>query len=705
MRLLSVIGIALGAMLPLHAAVDTSFIQPGQSILPPFALGADIALANHPLSRQINAFLIEQKKASAIIPTGLTKENYLEYLKGQVHCFMPGQFPSGQIGESYATGGYVLAAAVLYASGYDRDTAVLSSAMKAMDFSVDFLMESLDTMRAWRKNPVGANPMPYSDFMTAPIMLAYEQLGPFVPKARYDVWKAKLLKFTPEGYSLYKTAANNWPLVQIGGEFLRIKNGMTDTSYVEWVLQSQKNHFTNFGMFMEAGAPFAYDGFSRYFLTGILNRGYHGQNFDFYRDACWKGAWTSLMCQSPHGESPTGYRSAHHVWNEGEMAVIDEIFAAQYAKSGRLAEAGAFKRAARLALKSMLRWIRPDGSAYIVKNRYPALNQPHAANPHSVYSLLAAHMAAVAYLIANDSIAEKPAPADVGGFAFHIPEFNMAFAHAGGTYIEYMTRGNHAYNGNPSGLLRIHLRNGNPQLGPSDGVVDVDVANGIHDMNVGPAWTGTGGKEIRLAEFPDTSYYRVSEAKPAEPPQATIKVVKETSTEANITATYDWNSMHIVEDLTLNDSGLTGKTTVTGGGVSALRAYYPMLIFDGTDSVDVRLLASAVSMKLRGDSVRYEILAPNSMTLKRSTFTKMSWNGLVQPLYADIPGTTYTYRVSAPRKASVGLLPKTTESKALRKNRLRGVGNKIVLESSSAGSEAALYWADGKRARPIKPAL
>lgn len=705
MRFLLPTSISIWAAASSFGATDTSFIQAGQSILPPFALAAEVASANHPLARQMNAFMVEQKKGSTFTPTGLNRDDYLKYLKGQIHAFMPGQLPSGQIGESYATGGYVLAASVLYASGYDRDTAVLSSAMQAMDFSVDFLMDALDTMRAWRKNPVGDNPMPYSDFMTAPVMLAYEQLQGVAPKARLDAWKAKLQIFTPEGYSLYKTAANNWPLVQIGGEFLRIKNGMTDTSYVEWVLQSQKNHFTDFGMFMEAGAPFAYDGFSRYFLTSTLHRGYHGRNFDFYRDACWKGAWTSLMCQSPHGESPTGYRSAHHVWNEGEMAVIDEIFAAQYSKAGRLAEAGAFKRAARLALKSMLRWVRPDGSAYIVKNRYPALNQPHAANPHSVYSLLAAHMAAVAYLVANDSIAEKAAPADLGGFAFHIPEFNMAFAHAGGTYIEYMTRGNHAYNGNPSGLLRIHLRNGNPQLGPSDGIVDVDVANGVHDMNVGPAWSGTGGKEIRLAEFPDTSYFRASEAKPAEPPQATIKVVKETSTEAHITATYDWNSAHIVEDLTLNDSGLTGKTSVTGGGLTALRAYYPMLIFDGTDSVDIRSETSSVSMKLRGDSVRYEILAPKSMTLMRATYTKLGWNGLVQPLYADIPGTTYTYRVSAPRSMSVSLLPRVVGFKSVRKNRIREIGNKLSMESNRNGSEAAFYWADGKKARPIQPAL
>ena len=37
----------------------------------------------------------------------------------------------------------------------------------------------------------------------------------------------------------------------------------------------------------------------------------------------------------------------------------------------RLSGSGAFKRAAHLSLQSVKDWIRPDGSGYIVKNRYP----------------------------------------------------------------------------------------------------------------------------------------------------------------------------------------------------------------------------------------------------------------------------------------------------------------------------------------------
>ena len=75
--------------------------------------------------------------------------------------------------------------------------------------------------------------------------------------------------------------------------------------------------------------------------------------------------------QSPYGEVPTGGRSAQHIWNEAAAAVTYEIYASQYASQGKMKEAGAFKRAAHLSLKSISRWKREDGSGFIVKNRFP----------------------------------------------------------------------------------------------------------------------------------------------------------------------------------------------------------------------------------------------------------------------------------------------------------------------------------------------
>ena len=121
-------------------------------------------------------------------------------------------------------------------------------------------------------------------------------------------------------------------------------------------------------------------------------------------------------------------------------------------------------------MNSIKQWIRPDGSGFIVKNRYPieARHGYEGYSAHTCYNMLACSMLAQAWQFADDSVAEKPAPADTGGFVIPILDpFHKIFANAGGTYVEYDTQGDHKYN--PTGLLRIHVKGGHPQLGPSDG--------------------------------------------------------------------------------------------------------------------------------------------------------------------------------------------------------------------------------------------
>ena len=175
--------------------------------------------------------------------------------------------------------------------------------------------------------------------------------------------------------------------------------------------------------------------------------------------------------QSPYGEVPTGGRSAQHIWNEAAAAVTYEIYASQYASQGKMKEAGAFKRAAHLSLKSISRWKREDGSGFIVKNRFPieTMHGYESYSAQSQYNLLACWLMSVAYLYADDSIEELPSPADVGGYIIPMQDvFHKLFANVGGNYIEYELSGDPRYNA--TGLIRIHLKNSNPQLGPTDAI-------------------------------------------------------------------------------------------------------------------------------------------------------------------------------------------------------------------------------------------
>lgn len=385
------------------------------------------------------------------------------------------------------------------------------------------------------------------------------------------------------------------------------------------------------GLFREDGEPFSYDGFGRYFLTGILQNGYQGKSFEFYRDACLKGAWTSLFTQSPFGEMPTSYRSSQHIWNEAEMAAVYEMYAAAYAKAGRSAEAGAFKRGARLAMKSIRHWTRTDGTGFIVKNRYP-IEAQHGYETYSMhvnYNLLACSMLCSAWQAADDSVDEKPAPADVGGFIVYMPDFHMVVANAGGdSYVQYMTQGNWdlagqlkyakdkspqaieklikkveehgTYKFNPQGLLRVHLREGHPQLGYSENVIDPNI-------------------------------YRVPQAK-----LKSVNILEETIAQVQFR----------VELTDRADTVTVTKAGVTVAADRSPRITFPMMMFDGQTETNVVKNGNAVSLNSGGRGVKFTVLEPTDAKLTRSSTKLAHRNGMVEPLIVESQSGNIIYSIS-----------------------------------------------------------
>ena len=609
-----------------HSPVVQDAIIQGQSILPP-----DEVQKSHPLVKQIESVMQRQDGAGGFVPTGLKKDDYLRIVDGQVKAMRVYQNDEGRIIDpvrkeefAFTTPCYAHAVATLAASGFNTDPVLLDSGRKAMDVAIADMV-------------AGKCANNHGDFYTYPVMLALEQFQKVLPAGKIDIWRIQLAGMNPaRTYKAYDRAHGNRGLVNTGGEFLRSIHGMDSSAYVDHMLQIQQTNFTSQGLYQESGNPFAYDAFSRYYLTGMLHRGYHGQSFEFYRDILWMGAWTSLLIQSPFGELPTCYRSAHHIWNEAELAKVYEVNAAHYAKAGRMAEAGAFKRGARLALQSVKNWIRPDGSGYMVKNRYPVEVQ-HGYEPYSVhacYNMLAASMLCAAWLYADDSIEEKPAPADLGGFVIHIPEFNMIVANAGGTYVQYMTRGNQKYN--PTGIIRIHLKNGHPQLGPSEGVVNTGNEKYFKALAVGPAWKNGKGDWMVLAEFPGSGN---------KAGQVSIQEEKPDLVAFNVT--FNWQDVAVTEKLRLGAEGLRVEAELVGKDVVAMRVYYPMLVFDGLKDTVINIRDSRAMLEMDGRGVQYEILEPADTKLKRLGRRLKSRNGMIEPLYADVKGTKATYLIRA----------------------------------------------------------
>jgi hypothetical protein len=103
----------------------------------------------------------------------------------------------------------------------------------------------------------------------------------------------------------------------------------------------------------------------------------------------------------------------------------------------------------------------------------------------------------------------------------------------------------------------------------------------------------------------------------------------------------------VTETITVEPSGVTVRDEIKGDIVKAMRISFPMLVFDGLKKTQVHLWQNVLEMKMDGRGVRFEIFEPAGVTLERSRKELKHRNGMVEPVYADIPGRTAVYRIQA----------------------------------------------------------
>lgn len=629
------------------------------SILPPQTYNPRLReVTRHPLAATIETFLANQKQVADFQPTGLSRDDYLEVIAGQVTTMSQYQDADGRIIDPhgkrekyYSTPCFAHAVAVLAHAGYPISEALLESGMRALDVSIRDLFENTPADR-------------HGDFFTWPVTWAWHLFQPFASAERKARWQEQLAAMPIEKvYSEYKRPfgtyehrefynaygkswSHNWNIVNATGEGLRAIHGLTSWDYTDFSLTMQTAHFTPFGMYQENGDPLAYDLFARHYIAALLELGYRSFTYTTYRPLLWRGAWTSLFMQSPTGELPTGYRSSQHIWNEAEEAVLFEIYASEYAKIGRLDEAGAFKRAARLALRAIKDWIRDDGTGYVVKNRYPieARHGFERYTYHTCYNLLACSMLAQAWYFADDSIEERPSPADTGGFAVVVPAFHKVFLNAGGTYIEYDTAGDLKYT--PTGLIRVHLRHGHPQLGPSDGTgvgganVYLEKASWApENLAVGPSWRRPGSAWVRLAGRNDTHpAVQILEESPEKVQARIVHTIPGETPEQNLL---------VSETITVEPDAVTVQNQFEGADLDAVRVSFPMLVFDGRDETVIQAGSNTVTLQAAGRQVTFTVIEPEGLTLQRSGLRMPNRNGMVEEISAESTQRQMIYRITS----------------------------------------------------------
>ena len=241
-------------------------------------------------------------------------------------------------------------------------------------------------------------------------------------------------------------------------------------------------------------------------LLALIEAGYDGPSAQEITRLVESGTATSLYLQDPTGQCPPNGRTDNHVFNDVLYQLIFDVMAERSAKAGDIEEAGQYRRAANLALKSIQRWLRSDstweGSFYITKNHFDPEDrigyQP--ASQYSNYSGAVMYHLAEAYHTRKSSIPELPAPTEIGGYAFATDErFGSMVANAGGMQIFANLRGDSVAKYDtywtPLGVVRFSRVGWDSRLGPSDGARDYLFEEAV---SFAPTWK-IGTDWVRLA--------------------------------------------------------------------------------------------------------------------------------------------------------------------------------------------------------------
>jgi hypothetical protein len=557
-----------------------------------------------------------------LAPTGLDRTKYLRLAAGIIDHFSPFQQQNGEIDDpyerteiQYSTPSYALAAAILVESGTRPD--LLSKASRALDRS----LSELATHSA--ANQTG-------DFFIFPAMSAYARLRDRVDPATRERWQGYLRKIDPDlAYSDRigpgQPDVMNWNSNAILGEFLRFKEGFTDQKFVSRYLDAQLPRFTPEGLYRDPGTPLVYDAAARFNFLLLLNEGYRGPHRAALETLLHRGAWASLLMQSPTGDFPSGGRSSGHVWNDALECANFELWARRSAVAGDMTGARAFKRAAHLAAQSIARWVRPTGDIWIVKNRFdPELRHGYEDYSfHSQYNLLTAAYLALAWSYADESVPEGPSPAETGNFLVNLPNFHKIFANVSGHYLEIDLAGEEKHG--ETGLIRL-----DGAIPPGGNSVIIGGGTAI-----GSGWK-VGGKVEYLARVPSDRII------------ARLASLKRSDRELQFSVHYTLkgaNVRGVTETYTLRPDTLQVRADVEGK-VDRLFVRYPALVRNGRDKPTVNAKASAITIRLDRSTQTFEVLPPKA-DLHNTGVVVSDRYGLYKYFEAAVPGPVLTFQMSS----------------------------------------------------------
>lgn len=582
-------------------------------------------LKSFPLTPKIKKIFKQQKLfPENWQPTGLTKDIYIKLSEPVVRQAVAWQDKDGRIIDPFekketATTTARFAGALGFLISVKHCPDLVDVCVKSMNRACEDLYRS------------GEKPVDGTEFYVKELMRGYLALKDKVDKSLVKKWEKHLGEYDPEkNYEqvLFKCKPEdiyNFCTFALAGESFKKACGLADNyDFIEKHLENQKRLFTEFGMYRDPNDPITYDYTARMNLSLLNYFGYKGKNSEWLNETLRKGGLTTLFYISSSGEAPYGGRSNQFHFNEATIALICEYEASRYKALGEKEIAGAFKRMARLSALSVKRWLELIPLRF-VKNEFPPKTQHGRESSYGyygVYSLLIASQFGFAHLIADDSIEEKPAPCEIGGYVLELPDaFHKVFATCQGYHVEIDTQADHNYDA--TGLGRIHKISIPTELGLSCSIVpkphyNITVRSSPRNIAIGPGWEDAEGNIQWLADLSD------------EINKVEVKKLKEEVNEVKVKVIYTGrfkNAGSIIESYKLDDTGLEIEDEITGSA-KTIMVQVPLIETNGQNNSKIKVEKGLFKVEYMGYLYQVECLEKESVETFLEPFSAPNRNGI-----------------------------------------------------------------------------
>ncbi len=537
-------------------------------------------------------------------PLNTSKTKYLDKVEEIVRQIVRYQNASGAIIDPYSK------AEIQYSTPYFANAVgTLISSGRALDLLPNGIiaMNSATQDIAYGSDSIPDN---HGEFFLAPLASAIPLYTLHVTADLINLWQKRLEKPVED---IIRNRDHNWRTYAMKGEWLRAKNGYVDkTNAISWIEDSwktsQKPRFQNNTLNFyhdETSDPdtWPYESAARGNLLAMLAEGYSGSSAFEMSGILQQASKNSLLLQDPTGQGIAGGRTGNHTWNDIVLANSYETMAEIMNGKGDTRLAGQFRRAAALGFKSALRFQRDDGTFSVTKNHFdPKLEVRYAGYSHFTnYNGYMMFHLSESFLRHTSSIAEQPAPNEIGGYTI-VSDRTMATAgaNAGGMALQATLRGSSelAYDlyWSTLGVIRFSRTGWDSRLGPSDGVRETASKLGV---SFAPEFI-ENGNWVRLASMPDR-YEAFFTTQFTHPLLVKCRLVyKPKAGESGPTFT---NDFVVTPDGILS----TIKSTTADFGVT-----WPILSYDGESTLINTFTSTIASTSFPGKGDEQNFIALNS---------------------------------------------------------------------------------------------